>query len=475
MFVRRNRGPQAVLLLALVAISGCSFYRHERPRVTALPASPANQCEPPGIPFYLPKPLLVISKNFYHVEEATVGLTDSAPIPDSFDAQDKYGSVSLQGSFSRTSSNTPPNNAGADTGTSPDPQSPTLHSPGAPTAPRTSDLPSDGLGPHMFFTYEIVFVPDLSQKYVLQLNGGPGEMRAAMNLVNGWQFTGLGPYYLKDSSTAQNHMARGVAINLGLGGASDVINSIANLKSLAGDGKSVGPGELAALARALERAQTSTEIEAMPEFAWGTRTEFGQEGTPQTVRVPPRIENYAEIYVYEAVLEAGQMLWRPVELQKTTFDREFLGVLRNKSVPPGSAETGAPAGKGPGSSDAGSLQQSGARSNLREQVRAEMQTAFTQGLKELAGTTPATATGGSAGNVRYGPPPVQDGLPVSALGTAAPLPGSPLLDPSLARDIVEETLATPRKAAPPPSRWTDFFHPFRKHRAKSVDTTINSE
>ena len=365
MFVRRNRGPQAVLLLALVAISGCSFYRHERPRVTALPASPANQCEPPGIPFYLPKPLLVISKNFYHVEEPTVGLTDSAPIPDSFDAQDKYGSVSLQGSFSRTSSNTPPNKAGADTGTSPDAESPTLHSPGAPTAPRTSDLPSDGLGPHMFFTYEIVFVPDLSQKYVLQVNGGPGEMRAAMNLVNGWQFTGLGPYYLKDSSTAQNHMARGVAINLGLGGASDVINSIANLKSLAGDGKSVGPGELAALARALERAQTSTEIEAMPEFAWGTRTEFGQEGTPQTVRVPPRIENYAEIYVYEAVLEAGQMLWRPVELQKTTFDREFLGVLRNKSVTPGSAETGAPAGTGPGSSDAGSLQQSGAEQSSR--------------------------------------------------------------------------------------------------------------
>ena len=102
----------------------------------------------------------------------------------------------------------------------------------------------------MFFTYEIVFVPDLSQKYVLQVNGGPGEMRTAMNLVNGWQFTGLGPYYLKDSSTAQNHIAQGIAINLGLGGASDVINSIANLKSLAGDGKSVSPGELAALAGA---------------------------------------------------------------------------------------------------------------------------------------------------------------------------------------------------------------------------------
>ena len=330
-----------------------------------MPASPANQCEPPGIPFYLPKPLLVISKNFYHVEEPTVGLTASAPIPDSFDAQDKYGSVSLQGSFSRTSSSTPPNKAGADTGTSPDAQSPTLHSPGAPTAPRTSDLPSDGLGPHMFFTYEIVFVPDLSQKYVLQVNGGPGEMRTAMNLVNGWQFTGLGPYYLKDSSTAQNHMARGVAINLGLGGASDVINSIANLKSLAGDGKSVSPGELAALAGAWSEPRRPRKLRRCPNSPGARATEFSQDGTPQTVRVSPRIENYAEIYVYEAVLEAGQMLWRPVELQKTTFDREFLGVLRNRSVTPGSAETSAPAGTRPGSSEAGSLQPSGAEQSSR--------------------------------------------------------------------------------------------------------------
>ncbi len=109
------------------------------------------------------------------------------------------------------------------------------------------------------------------------------------------------------------------------------------------------------------------------------------------------------------------MLWRPVELQKTTFDREFLGVLRNKSVTPG--------------------------------------------------------------DVQFSNPPVDDLRRVSPLGTTAVAtpPGSPLLDPSLARDIVQETLATPREAAPPASRWTDFFHPFRKHRAKSVDTTINSE
>ena len=45
-------------------------------------------------------------------------------------------------------------------------------------------------------------------------------------------------------------------------------------------------------------------------------------------------------------------------------------------------------------------------------------------------------------------------------------PGARRLYPSLARDIVQETLATPREAAPPASRCTDFFHPFCKHRAK---------
>ncbi len=303
---------QTAVVFTLVLLCGCDFYRHARPRVTAMPASPTNHCEPPGIPFYLPKPLLVISKNFYHIEEPTVGLTSSATIPGEFDEQQNYGSVSLDGSFSRSSSGTPSGQSGAgeDTSTA-GPPGPTLHSGGAPTAPISSNLPGDGLGPNMFFTYEIVFVPDLTQKYVLQVNGGPGEMRAAMNLVNGWQFTGLGPYYLKDSSTAQNWMARGVAINLGLGGASDVINSLANLRSLTGEGKTVDAGQLAALAGALERAETP-EIDLFPESAWGTRTVINERtGEEETIRTPPRIESYAEIYVYEAILEGGQMLCAP--------------------------------------------------------------------------------------------------------------------------------------------------------------------
>jgi len=70
--------------MALVAAGCC------HPSVTAVPLSSWNQCEPPGIPFYLPKPLLVITKNVRYIEEAHVGLTDSAPIPGTFDDQAKY-------------------------------------------------------------------------------------------------------------------------------------------------------------------------------------------------------------------------------------------------------------------------------------------------------------------------------------------------------------------------------------------------
>src|SRR5262245_49847740 len=52
-----------------------------------------------GIPFYLPKPLLIVSKNFRYIEEAKTGLTDPVPIPGNFDDQSKYGDVNSRSSF----------------------------------------------------------------------------------------------------------------------------------------------------------------------------------------------------------------------------------------------------------------------------------------------------------------------------------------------------------------------------------------
>ena len=57
--------------------------------------SPGGQgeCEPNGIPYYLPKPLLVVAKNVRHIDESKVGLTESAPIPGGFDNQAAYADV----------------------------------------------------------------------------------------------------------------------------------------------------------------------------------------------------------------------------------------------------------------------------------------------------------------------------------------------------------------------------------------------
>src|SRR5262245_7860651 len=52
-----------------------------------------------GIPFYLPKPLLIVAKNFRNLEEAKVGLTDTPPIPDYFDDQAKYADLNARTNF----------------------------------------------------------------------------------------------------------------------------------------------------------------------------------------------------------------------------------------------------------------------------------------------------------------------------------------------------------------------------------------
>ena len=86
----------AVLLALGAAAEGCCH-----PKVTAVALSPWNRGEPEGIPFYLPKPLLIVAKNFRYIEEAKVGLTDSAPIPQGFDDQSKYADVNARTTFLR--------------------------------------------------------------------------------------------------------------------------------------------------------------------------------------------------------------------------------------------------------------------------------------------------------------------------------------------------------------------------------------
>jgi hypothetical protein len=317
-----------VLLAGLtVCNTGCGvLWCCKQAEVTAVSLNP---CDPMayghggkpaelGIPFYLPKPLLIVAKNFRNIEEAKVGLTGSAPIPNYLDDQAKYGDVNARTSWTpvhMTPSGQPPaDTSGAQqfpTGTSGSlatASDPKVFAGGAPVSPGA--VPSDGLTPDTFFTYQIVFVPDLTQKYALKLKGGAGELRAAMNMVNGWMFTGLGPFYMKDSSTAQNVLASGIASNLTLGGAADVINSVQNLRAAAA-GRGAGTGT---------EGVTVTQIREVHE-------KIVDKGFTKDSIVT--LSQYAEIHVFEPYLTPeGQMEWRPVT--ELCFNRDFLGAVRPK-------------------------------------------------------------------------------------------------------------------------------------------------
>jgi len=286
-------------LLGCGCVFGCAKHRAS---VTAVPLSPWNQCEPEGIPYYLPKPLLVVAKNVRHIDESRVGLTYPAPIPNGFDNQAAYGDIKANVTNPGDSAT-----AAANTGTE------------AMTAQfdtNKSELPEiwekvspsatiqDGLKPEYFFTYQIIFVPDLTQKYGLRVKGGPGEIRAAMNLVNGWMYTGMGPFYMKDSSTAQNFMAAGVGAMYAGRGAAQVLNELAGLSRGGGAGG----------------AAESAPYTDGAEFA--DRVERIAKALQQEKLVQEPISNYAEIRIFEPVLhDDGTTSWELVIEQ--SFDRQY--------------------------------------------------------------------------------------------------------------------------------------------------------
>lgn len=296
---------RAILPLAfLLAVAGC-----QHPQITAVSLTCPDERE--GIPFYLPKPLLIISKNFRNIETPTVGLTDTAPIPDAYDDQAKYADVNARTNFAGL--NTPAEAGGENqTGTPGEAKgtatksAPILHTAnGAPINP--NNAPSDGLSPNTFYTYQIIFVPDMSQKYGLKVKGGVGEIRAAMNLVNGWQFTGLGPYYMKDSSTAQNILSSGIATRLGGQAVADVLNSAANLAKAVPPGGTTQAGtrQVQEMARALAALPTGCE--------------------------PMKIPAFAEIHVFEpSLLPDGRMEWS--EIANLAFNRDYLGAEAAKAT-----------------------------------------------------------------------------------------------------------------------------------------------
>mgnify|MGYP001015028552 CR=1 FL=1 len=78
----------------MLVITGCAH-----PKITAVSLDPATFGRKTGIPFYLPKPLLIVSKNFRNIEEAKVGLTDPVNVPATFDDQSKFADLNARTSF----------------------------------------------------------------------------------------------------------------------------------------------------------------------------------------------------------------------------------------------------------------------------------------------------------------------------------------------------------------------------------------
>jgi hypothetical protein len=116
--------------------------------------------------------LLVVAKNVRHVDSAKVGLTGPAPIPNAFDNQSTYGDIkanvalpgsgNAQAAAAKEAGDTTNVTAGAAPGIDDKTLVETV------TPDRTFDK---GVAEDSFFTYQIVFVPDLAQKYGLRVRG----------------------------------------------------------------------------------------------------------------------------------------------------------------------------------------------------------------------------------------------------------------------------------------------------------------
>jgi hypothetical protein len=369
--------------------------------------SVSNPCDPDGIPFYLPKPLLIVSKNFRSIEDQGVGQMGAAPIPNSFDNQAQYADVraNISSSVAPTTASA---KSDANGGTPPGSKAQSGAMTNGDTAATTNAgvVPpgsfKDGVTPDTFYTYHIVFVPDLTQKHVIKITGGPGEFRAAMNLVNGWMFTGLGPFYLKDSSTAQNILATGGAITLGGRGVADVVTSLADLSKAAPGKAQTGPFDGNQVAARVSEIQLLMDQNNLrPE--------------------PINLKSFAEIYVYEAYVRDGQMEWRPIV--EKSFDRQILGIVKTTSSPGvQSKDVKSPGASTPGKEDktvsppklleqtSFNDQQSSLETTITNSVAdrfARMAPQIPGGVPQTGAPGPAPAAGTSSGNnvtVNVNPP-----------------------------------------------------------------------
>ena len=308
-------GVQWVALASLAALlSGCTS------TISAVNLNPESH-EKSGIPFYLPRAYLVVTKNVRYIPTPTVGLTETAPIPNSFqnESSGSGGTNTDKGGGSTngpSASAKPAAGAGASTnkaagvtpqgaaisdaktgGTGNSNSAPATASSqlfGPPTIVTVpQEAPEDGLIPETFYTYQILYLPDLTQKYGLRIHGRSGELRATENLVNGWMHTGPGPLYLGNSSTAASIAAAGTA----LGSVAESVGKI-----------------------------------LLPTPSLGTAAASSSKTTPQGLPLPSNLSNYAEIYVYEQVLDKMSGRIEFALVASNVFGRQYVGLKQTSAA-----------------------------------------------------------------------------------------------------------------------------------------------
>lgn len=359
-------------LVGLMGLAGC-----QTGSITAVNMNP-DAHEPEGIPYYLPKPYLIITKNIRYIPTPTVGLTQTVAIPQNSSISNQSptsggtnanggngksanggaggngtggsgsgaggsgggsaggGSGGAGSGSGSTATNTAQSTtAGNQASTSSDSSTNSDNNQGKSGSEQSAAsaygsqvlgpasiavVPpasiSDGLVPQEFYTYQIVYLPDLTQKYGLQIKGGSGEMRATENLVNGWMHTGTGPLLIADSTTAQDVTASGQAIADVSQAVGQVALSAFGIPTLPTGGASQNSGGGAA----------KNTAAAIP--------------TASNNNVTP-IPNYAQIYVFELQLSADKKTtqWVPVA-GLPSFSREWIELERAATPAPSDNGTG---------------------------------------------------------------------------------------------------------------------------------------
>jgi len=135
----------ALLLISSVLLTGCGS------SISVISLKDGKKEDKKAIPYYLPQPYLLITKDFSHLGTKTTKAEKTTSANTQKPAEKDSGTAKKE-----TSSITEP-----------------------------VSITVNG------FTYKIIYLPNLAEKYGLVYNSGSGESDLSFTLKDGWMFTGL--------------------------------------------------------------------------------------------------------------------------------------------------------------------------------------------------------------------------------------------------------------------------------------------